>query len=96
MQLEIITPEVKIFSGEARAVQFPGLDGLFQVLKNHAPIISALKEGRIKVDLINAMDIDEDASNHIVIEESNNRIIYVNIKGGVMEMQNNKIIVLAE
>ena len=42
MHLEIITPESKIFSGEAEAVQFPGIDGLFQVLNNHAPIISAL------------------------------------------------------
>ena len=39
MQLEIITPEAQVFSGEAEAVQFPGLDGSFQVLNGHAPII---------------------------------------------------------
>jgi F-type H+-transporting ATPase subunit epsilon len=45
MQLEIITPEAKIFEGEVDAVQFPGLDGSFQVLNNHAAIISALLAG---------------------------------------------------
>ena len=51
MQLEIITPESNLFSGEVVAVQLPGKDGLFQVLNNHAPIISALTKGTIKVDL---------------------------------------------
>ena len=51
MQLEIITPESKVFSGEANAVQLPGNDGIFQVLNNHAPIIAALKSGVVKVDL---------------------------------------------
>ena len=53
MQLEIITPEAKIFEGEAEAVQFPGLDGSFQVLNGHAAIISALSKGDVKVDLTN-------------------------------------------
>lgn len=50
MQVEILTPEKKLYNGEARAVQFPGVTGSFQVLDNHAPIISALKEGVLKVD----------------------------------------------
>lgn len=49
MHLEILTPEKKIFEGEAVAVQLPGSDGLFQVLDNHAPIISSLKNGKIKI-----------------------------------------------
>ena len=44
MHLEIITPEKKIFAGEATAVQFPGQDGSFQILNDHAPIISSLAE----------------------------------------------------
>ncbi|MEY3425102.1 MAG: hypothetical protein RL679_460, partial [Bacteroidota bacterium] len=51
MHLEIITPESKIFYGEVSAVQFPGLDGSFQVLTGHAPIISGLSGGIVKVDL---------------------------------------------
>lgn len=50
MHLEILTPETKIFSGEATAVQMQGTDGSFQVLNHHAPLISSLKEGNIKVD----------------------------------------------
>lgn len=49
MILEILTPEKKIFSGEVYGVQLPGIDGLFEVLNNHAPIVSALKEGRLKI-----------------------------------------------
>jgi F-type H+-transporting ATPase subunit epsilon len=49
MQLDILTPEKKIFSGEADAVSFPGTAGAFQVLNHHAPLISSLKEGRVKV-----------------------------------------------
>ena len=49
MQLEILTPEKKVFSGEADAVSFPGTAGAFQVLNHHAPLISSLKEGKIKV-----------------------------------------------
>jgi F-type H+-transporting ATPase subunit epsilon len=49
MQLDILTPEKKIYSGEADAVSFPGTAGAFQVLNHHAPLISSLKEGDIKV-----------------------------------------------
>ena len=95
MHLEIITPEAKIFSGEAEAVQFPGIDGLFQVLNNHAPIISALGKGIIKIDLTAPFERTERSSD--LIEADNNpKIIRVGIKGGVVEMLNNKVIVLAE
>ncbi|MEO6167670.1 MAG: ATP synthase F1 subunit epsilon [Chitinophagales bacterium] len=49
MHLDILTPEKKVFSGEADAVSFPGTAGAFQVLNHHAPLISSLKEGKIKV-----------------------------------------------
>ena len=96
MQLEIITPESKIFNGEADAVQFPGLDGSFQVLNNHAAVISALSEGVVKVNLTNVFEVDDDTNPLIETDKSNNKVIRVNIKGGVMEMLNNKVIVLAE
>ncbi len=78
MLLEIITPEKKIFQGEVNSVQFPGTNGKFEVLNNHAPIISTLTEGDVRV-------ID-----------NNNKTELFKINGGVLEMQNNKIIVLAE
>ncbi len=49
MQLEILTPEKKLFSDEVYGVQLPGVDGLFEVLNRHAPLISALGKGTIKV-----------------------------------------------
>ncbi len=49
MTLEIITPDNTLFSGEVQLVQLPGLDGLFEILNNHAPMIAALGKGRIKL-----------------------------------------------
>ena len=49
MNLEILTPEKKLFSGEVYGVQMPGTSGSFEVLEKHAPLVSALKAGRIKV-----------------------------------------------
>ncbi|HRD56488.1 MAG TPA: ATP synthase F1 subunit epsilon [Ferruginibacter sp.] len=49
MTLEILTPERKIFSGEVLGVQLPGISGLFEVLDKHAPLVSALKGGKMKI-----------------------------------------------
>jgi F-type H+-transporting ATPase subunit epsilon len=49
MNLEILTPEKKLYSGEVYGVQMPGISGSFEVLDKHAPLVSALKAGRVKV-----------------------------------------------
>jgi len=49
VKLEIITPEKRLFEGKVKLVQVPGAKGSFEILKNHAPIISTLNPGRIKV-----------------------------------------------
>jgi F-type H+-transporting ATPase subunit epsilon len=49
MNLEILTPEKKLYSGNVYGVQLPGTTGLFEVLEKHAPLVSALKAGRLKV-----------------------------------------------
>ncbi len=49
MTLEILTPEKKIFSGEVYGVQLPGITGSFEVLDKHAPMVSALKAGKLKI-----------------------------------------------
>jgi F-type H+-transporting ATPase subunit epsilon len=49
MTLEILTPEKKIFSGDVYGVQLPGISGLFEVLDKHAPLVSALKAGKLKI-----------------------------------------------
>ena len=49
MVLEILTPDKKIFSGEVYGVQLPGIGGMFEVLEKHAPLVSALKAGKLKI-----------------------------------------------
>ena len=48
MHLEILTPEKKFFEGDVSIATFPGADGSFQVMDNHAPLISLLKEGTVE------------------------------------------------
>lgn len=78
MLLDILTPEKKLFEGEVKSVKFPGKNGEFEILNNHAPIISTLTKGDIRV-----------------LNIKNEKEIF-NINGGVIEIQNNKIIVLAD
>ena len=78
MNLEIITPEKAIFKGEASSVKLPGTTGEFEILNNHAPIISTLTKGNVRV-----------------ITNQNKTEIFA-INSGVIELQKNKIIVLAE
>jgi F-type H+-transporting ATPase subunit epsilon len=49
MQVELITPDKKAFSGEAFSVILPGIDGYFEILENHAPLVGALKEGKVRI-----------------------------------------------
>jgi F-type H+-transporting ATPase subunit epsilon len=74
MLLEIIAPDKELYSGQVDLVQVPGSKGSFEILKNHAPIISTLDQGRIKI-------VDEKGSTTYfdvdggVIEAKNNKII---------------------
>ena len=74
MLLEIITPDHQLYSGEVDLVQVPGSKGSFQILRNHAPIISTLDQGQIRiVDQKGATTFfDVDGG---VIEAKNNKII---------------------
>lgn len=49
MLIEIISPEKTIFSGEIKKAKFPGKEGSFEVLNNHAPIVAVLKKGKIRI-----------------------------------------------
>jgi len=49
MKIEIVTPDTTIYEGDVSLAQLPGLDGSFEILNNHAPMIAALKKGTVKV-----------------------------------------------
>jgi F-type H+-transporting ATPase subunit epsilon len=78
MYVEIINPDETIFSGEAELIQLPGKDGSFEILNNHAPIISVLIKGKVKI-----------------VDESKKEQFY-EIRGGVIEVLKNKILILSE
>jgi F-type H+-transporting ATPase subunit epsilon len=93
--VDILTPEMNVFSGEVTCVTLPGLDGTFQILNNHAPIISALKVGKLIVEL----PVNFNAETHkskLIQQTSDAKRIEISIAGGVVEITNNKVIILAE
>jgi len=47
MKIEIITPDKKVYEGDIKSIRVPGKKGSFQVLKDHAPIISTLEDGTV-------------------------------------------------
>jgi len=96
MYLEIITPEVTLFEGEVSSVTFPGQGGSFQVLKNHAPIISLLQEGQIKMRLADNSRHLDPASGRVVLDTTDDHVYHIEVKSGVVEMQNNNLIVLVD
>ena len=71
--LEIISPEKLIFAGEIKIVKLPGSLGSFEIMKNHAPIISTLIKGKIKVKETNGIITYFEISGGLV-EASNNEI----------------------
>ena len=79
MKLTIITPDKLAFEGEVTAVTVPGSAGSFQILKDHAAIVSTLDDGKVIIQ--NSQNADDQV---------------ILIKGGVVEVKEHNIIVLAE
>jgi F-type H+-transporting ATPase subunit epsilon len=93
MILEIVSPEAQLFSGEVTSVTLPGIDGSFQILNNHAPIVSVLKKGVVKINASKFELKKEVISKFIKINDQNYNL---EIESGTIEMKENKIIVLAD
>ncbi|MAO07339.1 MAG: hypothetical protein CL596_01345 [Alteromonas sp.] len=91
MYLEIVTPEASLVSGEVNSVTVPGVNGEFQMLDNHAAIVSLLGEGKVKFD-----------GNPTIAEGFEKKFSQVNgkwelqITSGTVQMNDNKVIVLAD
>lgn len=77
MKLEIITPDKKVYEGDVKSAVFPGSEGSFGVLDNHAPMIATLKAGKVEIT-----------------DNSNQRQEFP-VRGGVVEVLRNKVVVLA-
>ena len=77
MLLNLVTPDRLVFEGEIKSIQLPGSDGSFEILNNHAALITSLDKGNVKIST------DTKVENYV-------------IDGGVVEVLNNKVIVLAE
>jgi F-type H+-transporting ATPase subunit epsilon len=74
MNLDITTPDKQLFTGEVSLVQLPGLNGLFEVLEHHAPMVAALRKGKIKVQNGNN-EIEYFDINGGTVEVLNNNIL---------------------
>ena len=92
MYLEIVTPEATLFKGEVTSVAVPGVDGEFQMLNNHAPIVSILGKGKVKV--YGDITIPKQFANRFSKGDKNETILPIN--SGTIEMNGNKVIVLAD
>ena len=76
MDVQIVTPDKSLYSGQADLITVPWTSGSIGILNNHAPLVSSLKMGEVKIVL-------------------NDKEEFFNIKGGVVEVSNNRVIVLA-
>lgn len=97
MILEVITPDELLYKGNVSQVILPGLDGSFGILNSHAPLISALAQGNVRIDQNVSENSDKKIYNGKLNQEFNaeNQFSF-EIKGGVVEVIDNKILVLAE
>jgi F-type H+-transporting ATPase subunit epsilon len=57
MNLIVLTPDSEVFNGEVTAVNVPGVEGPFQILKNHAPIVAALDAGKLEIKLSDGKEL---------------------------------------
>jgi len=92
MHLEIVTPEQTLYSGEVESVAVPGITGEFQMLDHHAPIVSLLAEGKVRI--FGNVSLPKETA-ELFTKGSDGTTDYM-IKGGVIEMKDNKAVVLAD
>ena len=92
MYLEIISPEATLFTGEVESLTLPGTNGSFQLLENHAPIVTTLQAGAVKIKgKIAIEEGDQDKFENISKGET-----LFTISSGTIEMRDNKIILLSD
>lgn len=80
MHLEILTPEKRLYAGDVYGIQLPGISGSFEILEKHAPMVSALGTGNIK----------------LLMDKTGSNTTNFRVRGGFIEVLNNKVTVLVE
>tara|TARA_A100001011_G_scaffold70501_1_gene72146 strand:+ start:2491 stop:2775 length:285 start_codon:yes stop_codon:yes gene_type:complete len=92
MLIEIFSIDCKLLSGEIVSAIFPGSDGSFQVLKDHAPIVSTLKKGLIIIE--GEVSLEENCTEGLYEIKKDQNKTSLQIKSGLIEMKKNLIKVL--
>jgi len=92
MYLEIVSPEATLFAGEVTSVTVPGINGEFQMLQGHAPIVSLLQKGNVKVE--GTLVLEEEHQSKFTKDASGNSVLA--ITSGTIEINENKVIVLSD
>lgn len=91
MHVTIITPEHVMYNGEAKSLSVPGINGEFQMLENHAAIISVLVEGEVKIE--GNTTVNKNFENKFTKTAKG---IAIDISGGTLEFKNNRAVILAD
>ncbi|NAS31225.1 hypothetical protein GTQ40_09610 [Flavobacteriaceae bacterium R38] len=92
MYLEIVTPEATLLAAEVDSIAVPGINGEFQMLNSHAPIVSLLGEGDVKI--YGKVELAKDVANKFTKGDKGEIVLSIN--SGTIEMKDNKVIVLAD
>ncbi len=92
MKVDIVTPEGALFSGEVDSIVVPGINGSFEMLNNHAPIIAVLDNGDIRLKG-QQITINDEVKDKFTTKQGE---VILPINSGTVEMKNNHVIVLAE
>ncbi|RQP13568.1 MAG: F0F1 ATP synthase subunit epsilon [Chryseobacterium sp.] len=93
MNIKILTPEFVVFEGDVQSVLVPGTNGEFHVMRNHAAIVSALTNGKVK---LYTEQLPEASAKYFTREDEKESIFSYKINSGVLEFNNEKGIILCE
>ncbi|MFK8161181.1 MAG: F0F1 ATP synthase subunit epsilon [Lewinella sp.] len=96
MQISVLTPDRTIFSGSIKSVSLPGVEGSFQLLNNHAPLVSALSQGKVTLETAGGAYTFFDEDTNATAEGADARSLTFTIDQGFVEVLNNEVNLLVQ
>lgn len=97
MRITVLTPEKEIFRGPINSVKVPGTNGQFQVLRNHAAIVSSLQEGVVTIVTSKGEYQYFDITSGTILTDSEpDKVLTFHIKKGFIEVLNNEVSLLIQ